>query len=99
MSTTAEKITVMQAYIDGKPIKVNGMRWLPPCEPHWNWEDCDYSIAVTKPSINSDHVADRFKWMATDDVMNSFMEEIGKFVLLWIILGFFIMTCVIVVGG
>ena len=68
MKTTAEKIAVMQAHLDGKPIECFGMgeRWFLIDYPLFNWEENDYRIAVTKPSINPDHVSHKFKWMATD---------------------------------
>lgn len=46
--TTAEKIAVMQAYLDGKQIEIlmpNG-HWIKfdiP-NPTWNWQDSDYRI-------------------------------------------------------
>jgi len=49
MSTTAEKIAVMQAFERGERIQVcnGGMgAWSHECKrPLWNWEHCDYRIA------------------------------------------------------
>lgn len=46
--TTAEKIAVMQAYLDGKQIQFNNNNewkdWTIPLEPTWNWVDYDFRI-------------------------------------------------------
>jgi hypothetical protein len=49
--TTAEKIAVMQAYVEGKEIQFceSGKEtWLDlnlqDSEPRWNWERCDYRV-------------------------------------------------------
>jgi len=85
MTTTAEKIAVMQAYLDGKPVELKLRGWVgenckykqfsPSSDtPRWDWATFDYRIAVTKPSINWDHVAKEFvcmmyssgNWILTD---------------------------------
>lgn len=70
MKTTAQKIEVMQAYVDGKKIQghVAG-EW---CdfegEPNWQWFSNDYRVKPLEPdSINWDHVAPAFKFMARDE--------------------------------
>ena len=66
---TAEMIAVMQAYVDGKPIEVSycdGGAWSPSTEPIWNWRFREYRIATIPDSINWDHVAPEWKWMARD---------------------------------
>lgn len=51
---------VMLAAAEGKPIEVAGRstprQWEPATSTSWNWAYCDYRVAVTKPSINWDHV-------------------------------------------
>lgn len=74
MSTTVEKIAVMQAWEDGKPIEVrrrSGDDWVTvkrPIEtPIWDWSLYDYRIAQpSKPGIDWSHVAPEYKWMARD---------------------------------
>jgi len=66
---TAEMIAVMQAYVDGKAIeqKVSpAENWYPLSEPAWNWFYGEYRIATIPDSINWDHVAPEWKWMARD---------------------------------
>ena len=45
--TTQEKIAVMQAHVDGKPIQVcsNACDWMEASIPHWNWRDFNYRVA------------------------------------------------------
>jgi len=66
---TAEMIAVMQAYVDGKAIEHNivpGGGWYPLSEPGWSWHLANYRIATIPDSINWDHVAPEWKWMARD---------------------------------
>ena len=67
---TKQKMEVMQAYLDGRPIEVNlgdGWElWLPLSEPIWTWGTNEYRIAKTPDSIDWNHVAERFKYMARD---------------------------------
>lgn len=78
MTTTKEKIKVMQAYEDGRAIEVSsGCGWHEKQNPSWNWEYCDYRIKPEKvepeyrPYENTDEmIADwkeRFKknWSET----------------------------------
>jgi hypothetical protein len=53
MSTTKEKIRIMQAFEDGKPIEQLFENGIPPLcfdkgtysgEPDWNWLNCEYRI-------------------------------------------------------
>lgn len=61
---TKRMIEVMQAYVDGEEIET--------CygvvdNPNWEWDYVDkYRIAKTPDSINWDHVAPEFKYMARD---------------------------------
>ena len=71
MKTTEEKMAVMQAHLEGKPIEwahsgfLHG-KWVVTQFPYWDWVNYDYRVAVTKPSINWDHVHPDFNWLATD---------------------------------
>lgn len=49
MSTTQEKIAVMQAHADGKAIEMwapGAGRWHSSLTPSWNWETWQYRVAV-----------------------------------------------------
>ena len=77
---TAEMIAVMQAYVDGNPIESSlggGPFRVFSCEPYWNWSSYEYRIATVPDSINWDHVAPKWKWMARDnfDDVWLFMQE------------------------
>jgi hypothetical protein len=53
MTTTAEKIAVMQAYMDGKPIEYRlalREKWNIATDPGWNWANTEYRIAKTSPT-------------------------------------------------
>ena len=67
---TAEMIAVMQAYVDGKAIEFRWGKhefgWGPCGKPLWSWGDGEYRIATIPDSINWDHVAPEWKWMARD---------------------------------
>ena len=78
MKTTAEKIAVMQAFVDGKPIEyvlLGCSEWFIIEDPCFDWKRYDYRIAVTKPSINPDHVAYNFKWMFTLKNGSTFLSD------------------------
>jgi len=66
---TAEMIAVMQAYVDGKEIEVSydGAPFKTVDVPLWNWDYREYRIATIPDSINWDHVAPEWKWMARDE--------------------------------
>lgn len=67
--TLEEKIAIMQAYLNGKPIevKISGLnKWelIYGREPNWNWGDTDYRVKEpTKPSINWDHISKSYKYL------------------------------------
>jgi hypothetical protein len=48
---TIEAIRVMQAFVDGKEVKVKGMlagsAWIPAGAPCWNWQMMEYRIKPT----------------------------------------------------
>ena len=51
MKTTAEKIAIMQAYVDGKDVefKISMRGWIRACVPDWDWHTHDYRIAQQNP--------------------------------------------------
>jgi len=71
MTSTEDKIKVMQAFADGKKIEVRPVkidRWEDTCKPLWNWSIFDYRIKpLLKDFINWDHVHPDYKWMARDE--------------------------------
>jgi hypothetical protein len=56
------KIALFAAWVDGAKIECNGTVG----HPAWHLSRT-YRVAPTKPSINWDHVAPQFKWMARDE--------------------------------
>ena len=74
---------VMLAAAEGKPIEfrsgVGGewhfLRHSSPLALCWNWYEYEYRIAVTKPSINWEHVHPDYKWMATDQNGRTFLYK------------------------
>ena len=69
--TLEEKIAVMQHYLNGGDIVVDGRVWSRKLfgYPNFNWEAFEYNIyeePKTKPSINWEHVSKEYKYMATD---------------------------------
>lgn len=68
MSTTEEKIKVMQAFIEGKPIESKPYRskhWGLNNDPIWCWWSMEYRVRVEKPSINWDHVSPKYKYLVS----------------------------------
>lgn len=61
---TKRMIEVMQAYVDGEEIMG---RDCVATKPSWNWLVFDYRIKKNPDSINWDHVAPDFKYMARDE--------------------------------
>lgn len=65
---TKRMIEVMQAYVDGEDIEymsADGNWYLKPHRHVWSY-DTEYRIAKTIDTINWDHVAPEFKYMAKD---------------------------------
>lgn len=67
MSTTAEKIAIMQAFLDGQPVEFKTLlnhHWHPlDCkEPGWDWSNLNYRI---KPMI-----PDFIDWSQVDPAFN-----------------------------
>lgn len=67
---TKRMIEVMQAYVDGERLEARLKRdpniWVRAGSPVWNFEDHDYRVAKIPDTINWDHVAPEFKYMARD---------------------------------
>jgi hypothetical protein len=68
---TAEMIKVMQAYVEGERVELQGgpfPEFSKVPTPLWDWLNFDYRIApAAKPdTIDWSHVAPEFKWMARD---------------------------------
>lgn len=62
---------VMLAYAEGKKVECKERccgedGWVLKEDHHWAWNCCEYRIAIEKPSINWDHVAPEFNYMAVD---------------------------------
>lgn len=84
--TLEEQIKVMQAAANGKLIVeiycnkgVYKYTVHKPEDVHWAWNEFDYDVyeePKTKPSINWEHVEQRFKWMATDVDGNTYLFSI-----------------------
>ena len=72
-----EKLDTFEHYIDGNKIEVkvggNG-RWKIAAVPSFNPRNA-YRKALTKPSINWDHVAKQFEYMATDSSGLTFLYK------------------------
>lgn len=71
ITTTKEKIAVMQAYDDGKYVQVkttDGM-WIDAPVPNWNWMACEYRIKpeVPKPTYT--------QYKSTDEMIADFNER------------------------
>lgn len=69
---TKEMIKVMQAYCEGKPIEVTNAGWsdweiMDKDPPSWSWHHLDYRIAVTKPVVPWDALADWVNFVARDE--------------------------------
>lgn len=65
---TKRMIEVMQAYVDGEKIEYKlGNEWEVNERPVWNWPTVNYRIAKKPDTINWDHVAPEFKYMARDE--------------------------------
>lgn len=68
--TVREMIEVMEAYERGEAVEVttNANFWIKTDHPYWNWDCHDYRIAPSTPdTINWDHVAPEYKWLARDE--------------------------------
>lgn len=66
METTADKISIMQSFADGKNIEFKSLgntRWndLTICEPTWNWQDYEYRV---KPELKTEPLTQKeFLWL------------------------------------
>lgn len=74
MKTLNEMIQVMQAAQAGQPIEfkssdgsiIRDWRLISPARIYWNWVECDYRVALTRPSIDWTHVAPQFRYLVRD---------------------------------
>ena len=80
MKTLEEKISVMQAALEGKEIELLVLDlkrdgWSDVTgEPYFNWYDFDYRVKeLTKPSIDWKSVHQKFKWLARDSNGSAFL--------------------------
>ena len=62
-----EQLALFEAWLDGATIELQDIRgdWQVSYSPNWIPE-YKYRLALTKPSINWDHVHPDYNWMATD---------------------------------
>lgn len=78
---TKRMIEVMQAYVDGKRIEVKGLDFNTLVqEPWWDWCSSEFVVAKTPDTINWDHVATEFKYMARDENSEPYFYEEEPFV-------------------
>lgn len=74
MTTLQEKIAVMQHFADGGEIEITrGDSWISAAIPTWDWYHYDYRIAITKPSINWDHVSEKYNYLAVNENGQSYL--------------------------
>lgn len=75
MTTTQEKIAIMQAFVDGKEIefktKNREVSWSISYDPKWDWIDFDYRIKPEPPptpmNIPWEFIKPEYKWAAKDE--------------------------------
>jgi hypothetical protein len=73
------RISVMQAYLDGKHIETatkGEQDWDSPIENNVSfdfWGHLEYRVAIEKPSINWDHVSKDYNYLATDKDGRSYL--------------------------
>jgi len=75
---TKHLIEVMQAYVDGHPVEsmTEYSAWQINPNPLWDFSLANYRIAKTPDTINWDHVAPEFKYMARDEDGTVFLYEV-----------------------
>jgi len=83
MSTTQEKIAVMQAFIDGAAIESRSRSeadcWMRLGDPCWNWEMCEYRVKpVPRVVYFSDTGPTPLLWYDRTNIVGH--KEIGRFV-------------------
>ena len=75
---TKELIEVMQHFVDGGEVEYFSSAhgaWYTVEHPTWA-DHVKYRIKkLTKPSIDWSHVAPEFKWMATDEVWDTYLYQ------------------------
>lgn len=71
--TTKQMIEVMQAFLEGQEIEYQEFNnkepiWKKADTPVWDWFTKNYRIKPkTKPSINWDHINEKWKYLARDE--------------------------------
>ena len=63
---TREMIEVMRAFNTGDKIEMSvkgSDNWLVENNPTWDWSTYDYRIKDAMPTINWDHVSDRYRYL------------------------------------
>lgn len=77
MKTIEEKISVMQAFADGKEVeyKENDGEWVSVDEPLWNWNTYDYRVKgkITDEEKEKKFI-DRINSMSIDELYEEFMD-------------------------
>lgn len=81
MPTLAEKISIMQAALNGRPIEYKSRsypKWCKSNDPtglHWDWSSLDYRVAPTKTQDTMDwsQVSDDYKFGARDPDGKAFL--------------------------
>lgn len=73
-----EKLALFEAWLDGKEIEhmstLQGDTFSKISSPCWI-SDNYYRIAKTKPSVNWDHVSDKYNWLAVDSSGDAYLYE------------------------
>lgn len=66
MTTTQEKIAIMQAHVDGKVVEARYKKhktWDPVCSnPDWDWYNFDYRVAIDMEQKAFDVFSDACHW-------------------------------------
>ena len=76
--STKEKMEVMQAFLDDREIEMtkHGFVWEPvPDSPSWNWGTFSYRVKPEKPSINWEHVHDKYNYLSVDKTGDTYLYE------------------------
>jgi hypothetical protein len=82
-NTADEMIEVINAHLRGEEIEYSHLHasyssvdWMPDSNPTWDFKNNVYRVKPKlpqKPSINWEHVAGRFNWLANDDSGRSYL--------------------------
>lgn len=74
---TEQMIKIMQAYVVGAEIQISidGISFYNITNPKWDWGKHTYRIKPMKPSINWDHVALEYNYLAMDKDGDSYIYQ------------------------